>query len=177
MTQGFSYTARAALAAFAAAMALPAGAAAAQPAPAAAPLFDATVPSDILAAARKNGAAVLEEDSIGGPMIRGRIDGISYLIFFLECDDAGENCRNIQFYASWDTQDVVIAEVNDWNINRVYGEALINEFGEPTLEMTVIVAGGVTDAVLEEAFFIWRSVAASFAEEVVSAAASETDAG
>ncbi len=46
------------------------------------------------------GTAELSKDSVGDPMISGRMAGINYVIFFYGCNDAGKECSSLQFRAA-----------------------------------------------------------------------------
>lgn len=60
----------------------------------AADMVDATDPEQILNIAKGHGSARLSEDRVGDPMIKGRIEGLKYTLYFYLCEE-NENCKDI----------------------------------------------------------------------------------
>ena len=129
-------------------------------------LIDGSSPRDVLEVARGFGSASLESDAIGEPMIQGRMSGIPYQVYFHRCDDAGENCSVIRFYNYW-TEFVSMESINEWNAEKLFSKAYIDEDGDAVLEMTANLYGGVTQINLDDSFDWWKIIIEEFEAEVV----------
>ena len=130
---------------------------------------DAKNVDEILSIARGFGDAQLERDSGGDPMISGRIQGVSYRVFFYGCTE-NRDCRNIRFYAGWNAEGITVERLNEWNRNKRFGSAYLDAENDPILEMDVNIDYGVTRKNLEDTFDWWRVILGEFTKEVVNAA-------
>jgi len=139
------------------------------PAPALAQtLVDATEPERISGLLRGFGSAILESDSVGDPMIVGRIDGTRYLVLFYGCDDGGTGCRAIQFRAAWETDgEYALSDLNAWNRDKRFGKAYLDDVDDPVLEMDVNLYDSVTTRNLEDTIDWWQIVLADFKRNVL----------
>jgi len=133
------------------------------------PTVDARNVDEILSIARGFGDAQIDKDSGGDPMIRGRIEGVSYRVFFYGCTQ-NRDCRNIQFYAGWDAEGITVERLNEWNRNKRFGGAYLDGENDPILEMDVNLDYGVTRKNLEDTFDWWRVILGEFTKEVINAA-------
>lgn len=139
------------------------------PLPAAAEtLVDATQPAEVVNIARGWGSAVLETDDAGDPMIRGRIEGTSYIVYFYGCTE-NANCTNIQLRASWLMDNIALEAMNTWNRERRFGKAYIDSDGNPTIEMTLNLAFGVTARNLDDTFGWWAAILSQFSDHISTA--------
>ena len=132
------------------------------------PTVDAKNIDEILSIARGFGDAQIDKDSGGDPMIRGRIEGVSYRVFFYGCTQ-NRDCRNIQFYAGWDAEGITVERLNEWNRNKRFGGAYLDGENDPILEMDVNLDYGVTRKNLEDTFDWWRVILGEFTKEVINA--------
>jgi len=128
-------------------------------------IIDANNLDEILKLAKGFGHAVLETDGVGDPMIRGRIDGIKYGIFFYGCTD-GTDCKDIQFQTGWDGVELSLETINRWNQEQRYGTASIDEEGDPRLEFPVNITFGVTSENLEDTIDWWAVTMRNFRDFV-----------
>lgn len=128
-------------------------------------LIDATDPTEILNIARGFGSANLDKDSAGDPRITGRIDGYRYTLFFYGCT-GGEKCTNLTFNAGWDLETFDLTRINDWNRERRYGRAYLDNEGDPIVEMDVNIEFGVSRTNFDDNFALWSSILKDFAEFV-----------
>lgn len=110
-------------------------------------------PDLILEVAKGFGSAELTEDSSGDPMIRGRMQGLKYVVFFYGCKN-GANCRSIQFSAGY-TDDFAVERANEWNLKYRWIRAYAKEGSN--FKMDVDFAGGITKANVEAQFATWES--------------------
>jgi Putative bacterial sensory transduction regulator len=120
-------------------------------------LVAADNPAKILEIARGFGSAELEADSEGAPLIRARISGTRYSVFFFGCED-GKDCTSIQFWTYATAPKDALKAVNDWNRDRRFGKAYIDADGDVAIEMDVNLWGGVTPKNLDDTFDWWRIV-------------------
>lgn len=127
-------------------------------------IVDASDPEAIVNIARGYGSATLDTDQVGDPFIRGRLDGVIYIVNFYGCTN-GANCTTIQFRASWNASPTVTLDaLNDWNRNMRFGKAYLDAEGAPTIEWDVNLFGGVTTTNLDDSFDWWRIILGEFAK-------------
>ncbi|MBA4503681.1 YbjN domain-containing protein [Marinobacterium marinum] len=122
---------------------------------------DATDPQQILELAKGFGSATLEEDDYGDPLITGRINGSKYGIYFYGCDD-NRDCTDIQFSAAWSGYDITLEQINDWNLNKRYGKAYLDDDGDPTVELIVNLKYGVSRDNLDDTIDWWKLTMTEF---------------
>jgi hypothetical protein len=130
-------------------------------------LIDAKKPAAILNIAKGFGSAKLGTDSEGDPLITGRIKGTKYGIYFYGCNSKGEDCDDIQFNAAWSGVKTTLQTINQWNAEKRYGKAYIDNEGDPVIQMTVNLDYGVSDENLDDTFNWWTKALDEFIEEVV----------
>jgi hypothetical protein len=143
-------------------LSVPAGA---QNPPSAGGAIDGSNPQVILDIASSFGTANIETDDLGDPMIRGRIDGIIYAVFFYGCTNHVA-CNQIQFYASWSDVTITTDALNSWNRDTRYGKAFLDNERLPVLNMDVNLTAGVTEANMRDTFEWWKVVLADFSDEL-----------
>jgi hypothetical protein len=124
--------------------------------------LDATDPERILALAHGYGEAALTTDNLGDPLIEGRIGEKDYDLFFYGCDE-GRDCTSLTFSATWEAGDLTDEKMADWNREKRFGKAYLDQDGNATVEMSVNLHGGVTHANFDNTIDWWRLVLAEFA--------------
>ncbi|MFC3531747.1 YbjN domain-containing protein [Vogesella facilis] len=129
-------------------------------------LLDAGNPKALYELARGFGSAELGTSEKGNPKIKGRMDGMGYSIFFLQCED-GKKCRDVQFSAGWEGYDITQAQINDWNRRKNYSKAYLDEVNDPILEMDVVMNPGISPAAFERAFKLWKMALKDFRQQVL----------
>lgn len=149
------------LALFAAALATVLAAILAAPAAHSGETIDATDPARVLAAARDFGDASMTRDSMGDPLIEGHLDGKEYRLYFYDCSE-NRDCKSLMFFAAWEAGDLTDEAMADWNREKRFGKAYIDEDGRAAVEMNVTLHGGVTQANLGDTLDWWRLVLAEF---------------
>ncbi|WP_157944578.1 YbjN domain-containing protein [Mangrovicella endophytica] len=133
-------------------------------------MFDQnTEPERIAESLRGFGSAVVEKAENGAPMIRGRIEGTGYAVFFYQCNDDQAACKSIGFYAAWEGVTATSEAINRWNSNRRFSRAYIDDSGNPAVEMDINLYGGVTVANFEDTADWWKIVIGTFRKEVIDA--------
>jgi hypothetical protein len=136
-------------------------------------LIDGSNPQQILKAAQKFGAAELTKDQEGDPLIRGEIEGARYIVFFYSCTK-GANCKELEFLSFYTASDGLsrqdrMARCNQFNAERRFGKAFIDQDGDYALKHPVTLRGGVSAANLDDSFDWWRAANADFVARVVKA--------
>ena len=113
------------------------------------------------------GPASRQPDDDQGPWIRGEMDGTIYTISFLNCQN-GANCTSVQFRAWWNSEGAhTIEMMNDWNRQRRFSDAYIDDNGNATIEFDVNLAGGVTAVNFDDTVQWWRAVLDQFRRDVI----------
>ena len=137
----------------------------AAPAAGAEETIDATDPERILAIAHSFGEAALTTDNLGDPLIEGRIGEKGYRLLFYGCSE-NRDCKTLMFSAGWEdddrTDELTDAMMADWNREKRFGKAYLDQDGIATVEMNVNLHGGVTRANLDDTIDWWRLVLAEF---------------
>ncbi|WPL16683.1 hypothetical protein Thiowin_01652 [Thiorhodovibrio winogradskyi] len=128
-------------------------------------IIDANQLEAILKIAQGFGHAVLEKDDLGDPMIRGRIDGVKYGIFFYGCTE-GADCKDIQFSTGWSGANLSLEKINEWNQEQRYGKASMDDEGDPRLAFTVNITYGVTAENFEDTVDWWAVAMKNFREYI-----------
>lgn len=126
-------------------------------APAQAQMVDATAPGVLADLLRQEGyAATLETDSAGDPLINSSSQGVNWKIWFYGCDSDGRYCKEIQFSVGFDKSSPISASrINEWNREKRFGKAYVDEEGDPFLEHNITLQGGVSRSNFIAAFEKW----------------------
>jgi len=85
-------------------------------------LVDATDPEALRAIAERFGAARLDVDDYGDPIILGMMRGTYYAVEFYGCDN-GRSCRELLFRAWFETRELTELEMAGWNRNAHFGRS------------------------------------------------------
>ena len=111
--------------------------------------------------------AKLEVLDDGEPVIRSSNGGVDFSIYFYDCDDAGTNCKNIQFYVGYDlTEGMTLEAANAWNKDFRFGKVYLDEEMDPAMEMDVNMDFGVSSKNFLDTFDWWLVVMDRFQEEI-----------
>lgn len=90
--------------------------------------------------------ATLTRDSVGDPKIDGKMSRSPYHIYFYGCTN-NEHCKYIQFVAGWDLTDgISLEKINDWNRDKLWGQAYRDDENDPWISVVYNLDGGVTKA-------------------------------
>ena len=126
-------------------------------------MIDATDPTGVLAIARNYGDAALTTDSLGDPLIEGLIDGKEYRLYFYDCSE-NRDCNSLMFSAAWEAEGLTDAMMADWNREKRFGKAYLDEDSRAMVEMNANLYGGVTRVNLDDTTDWWRLVLAEFSD-------------
>jgi len=114
--------------------------------------------------------AQLEEDSQGDPRISSNTQGVKFTVDFYECDDREDprSCGSLQFLASFNLPDSGMSaeEINAWNARFRFGQASVDEEGDPILRLDVELDGGTTRDNLQEWLNRWETSLSSFLDHI-----------
>ena len=120
---------------------------------------------EILNVAKGYGAATLTTQSNGDPQITGKIDGIAYQVYFSNCTD-NANCEDLNFYAGFLDLKPTLEVINDWNFNKRFSRAYLDQDKDACIEMDLDLVKGVTAEYLDAQFSVWSMIVTQFPEHV-----------
>ena len=134
------------------------------------PMVTATNPEGIAALLQSEGyAAKIEKTADGEPVIRSKSSGSNFAVYFYNCKD-GKDCATVQFSAGYDTstdKQPSLAKINEWNRDKRFGNAYLDEENDPIIEMDVdLDDGGMSRALFVDNFEFWTSVMAEFEKHI-----------
>lgn len=120
---------------------------------------------EILNAARGYGSATLSEQSNGDPQITGKINGITYQVYFRNCTN-GKDCEDLNFYLGFLDLKPTLEVINDWNFNKRFSRAYLDQDKDACVEMDLDLVKGVSPEYLDSQFALWNMVVTQFSEHV-----------
>lgn len=121
-------------------------------------LVTAADPDSVLEVAKGFGSAELDTDGQGDPLIRGRIEGRQYSVYFYGCEN-NANCTTLQFWTYIPkTETLTLDAVNEWNSNKRFSTAFIDKDGDVGITYDVNLYGGVSQTNLDDTFDWWRVI-------------------
>jgi len=109
--------------------------------------------------------ATMENDSDGDPKISGKVSSTSFNVYFYGCTD-NTNCKSLIFKAGYNLSNgISAAKINEWNRNKRFSRAYIDDEGDPFLEMDVnLDYEGVGNENFQDTLDWWRVSVESFEE-------------
>lgn len=120
---------------------------------------------DILAIAKNYGSASMTKQSNGDPQITGKMGGISYQVYFRNCTD-NKNCEDLNFYLGFLDIKPTLEEINDWNFNKRFSRAYLDQDKDACVEMDLDMVQGVSAEYVDSQFALWKMVVDQFADHV-----------
>ena len=137
-------------------------------------LIDSGSYREVVGVVRGFGSAFLTRGDDGREHGFARFDGTSYAIYFMDCNADDTRCETLLFQAMWDGIDgLSLAHVNRWNMERSYGKAYLDPEGQPVLEVSVNLEGGITLQNLDDTVSVWCGMLSSFPAYLGNAVAGE----
>ena len=121
--------------------------------------------NEILNAARGYGSASLTTQSNGDPQITGKMEGITYQIYFRNCTN-NERCEDLNFYLGFLDIKPSLEAINEWNYNKRFSRAYLDTDLDACVEMDLDLVKGVTAEYLDAQFELWSLVADQFSTHV-----------
>jgi len=119
--------------------------------------LDGSNVDEILNIARGYGSANLEKQTNGDPKISGKVDGVTYQVFFMNCTD-NTNCEDLNFYAGFLDNKPTLEVINDWNRDKRFGKAYLDSDLDAVIEYDLNLVHGVTRDNLDAAFSLWTLI-------------------
>ncbi|HTZ36936.1 MAG TPA: YbjN domain-containing protein [Stellaceae bacterium] len=105
--------------------------------------------------------AKLVTDKNGRKTVTTAAEGTEFHVGFYDCKD--ERCGSIQFYAGFDTKGALNPKrINEWNRQKRWGRAYVDDINDPWIEMDVDLTPGGTYELLNDEFATWRSTLSGF---------------
>lgn len=121
--------------------------------------------AEILNAARGYGSATLTTQSNGDPQIDGKINGLTYQVYFRNCTN-NTDCEDLNFYAGFLDLKPSLDVINNWNYDKRFSRAYLDQDKDACVEMDLDLVKGVTAEYLDAQFGVWDMVVGQFAEYV-----------
>ncbi|KFC62827.1 hypothetical protein FF80_03397 [Devosia sp. LC5] len=120
---------------------------------------------EILSVAQNYGEASLTKQSNGDPQITGKIGGIAYQVYFRNCTN-NRNCEDLNFYLGFLDIKPSLEEINDWNFNKRFSRAYLDQDEDACVEMDLDLVQGVSTNYLDSQFSLWKMVVEQFSDHV-----------
>lgn len=99
-------------------------------------------------------AAELDSLQDGTPVIHSSAGGRKFTLFLYKRADDNE-FTSLQFFAGFRSDGMPLQFANNWNANKRFSKAIIDDEGDPLLEWDIVVHG-VTEDYLRACFEIWE---------------------
>lgn len=108
--------------------------------------------------------ATMETDSRGNPKIASRVSDTKFKVYFFGCNDDGKKCTSIQLGAGYDLNTGTNAlKINEWNRDKRFAKAYIDDEGDPFLEMDInLDFDGTGDKNFQDSLDLWRLLVEDF---------------
>jgi len=107
-----------------------------------------------------------ETDSAGDPKLRVRYYGTSFSVYFYGCEN-NRDCDSIQFFAGYKTDDVSLAQVNEWNAEFLYTRAYLSDSNSARIEFDVFLGhDGMSKRDFEDVFELWLGSVEDFEKHI-----------
>lgn len=107
--------------------------------------------------------AKVTETSNGRPKIESKIGRKNFGIYFYDCKE-NKNCKSISFSSGWEVKKrpFDLGIVNKWNSEKRFGQAFVDDDGDPNIAWAMVLTGGVSRAALEGTLDYWQSAVTDF---------------
>ena len=119
----------------------------------------------ILDAAKVLGVAGMTSQPNGDPLINGVVDDVAYQIYFKNCT-ANAACEDLNFYAGFRDNQPTLDVINNWNRDKRFSRAYVDEVGDAVVEMDLDLVQGVTPAYLASQMNLWSLVVSQFTAHI-----------
>ncbi|MCF6315391.1 MAG: YbjN domain-containing protein [Marinosulfonomonas sp.] len=109
--------------------------------------------------------ATMGVDGQGDPKVSSRVSDTKFSVYFYGCQD-NDNCSSILIKAGYDLNNGISAlKINEWNREKRFAKAYIDDEGDPFLEMDVnLDFDGVGNKNFEDTLDWWRLLVEDFEE-------------
>ena len=127
-------------------------------------LIDGAYVGGVVAVAREFGSATLTSQTDGNPMIAGQIDDIPYSLRLRNCSE-NNHCEDMNFRVGFLVKPT-LESMNQWNRDKRFAKAYLDQEGDAIIEMDTILEGGVSKENMREVFSYWRLTLAQFTKHI-----------
>ena len=128
-------------------------------------LLTGTDTGAILDSAELLGSATLSAQPNGDPVINGKIGDLGYQIYFKNCTAAAA-CEDLNFYVGFGNIKPTLEVINDWNRDKRFGRAYLDEVQDAVIEMDLDLVKGVTPEYRASQMGLWSMVVAEFSTHI-----------
>jgi hypothetical protein len=129
-------------------------------------LVDGTNVDEVANIARGYGSVTLDKANNGDPMLSGKIEGVSYYLFFRNCSDSNTDCEDLNFYAGFLDNKQTMEAINAWNRDKRFGKAYLDSDLDAVIEYDVNLEYGVERRNLDSTFAVWSLILKQFADYI-----------
>ncbi|RYE60749.1 MAG: YbjN domain-containing protein [Hyphomicrobiales bacterium] len=116
--------------------------------------------------ARGYGSVTIDKASNSDPLISGKIEGVSYYVYFRNCSDSNTACEDLNFYAGFLDNKQTMEAINAWNRDKRFGKAYLDADLDAVIEFDVNLEYGVTPKNLDSTFGVWSLILEQYAEYI-----------
>lgn len=120
---------------------------------------------EILNLARGHGSATLETQANGDPQISGKMEGIAYRIYFMNCSD-GADCEDLTLYSGFQDNHAGLESMHEWNVSNRFSKAFIDDDDDAAIEWDINLEHGVSRDNFDANLAVWSQVLKAFAEHI-----------
>jgi hypothetical protein len=126
-------------------------------------IVSAEDPAELVSIIQKLGfQAKLETDTVGDPVIRSSSSGVDFSVYFYDCKN-NKRCKSLHFTSGYDlTEGASLDAMQQWNADKRFASAYLDDEQDPFLQMDVNTEGGVTQQNFEATFELWQSLKGEF---------------
>lgn len=128
-------------------------------------LVDGSAADELLNLARGYGSASLEKQSNGDPKITGKIEGVQYAVYFMNCTD-NKACEDLNFYAGFLDNKPSLETINAWNRDKRFGKAYLDSDDDAVIEFDINLEHGVTRDNMDAGFQIWSLILKQYTDYI-----------
>lgn len=128
-------------------------------------IIDGNSVDDIVEIARAYGSATMETQSNGDPKLSGRISGVNYWVYFMNCTE-NTNCEDLNFYTAFADFKPSLEVINEWNRDMRWGRAYLDSDLDAAFDFDVNLVHGVDAANLQSTWQVWSTVLGMYVEHI-----------
>ena len=125
--------------------------------------------ADQIAAVLKSSGRTAEVKNAGGERyVLAEVSGHKYAILALGCDDEGELCKSVQFFAAFEPENrPTLESMNNYARNLRWGRIYLDNEGEAILEFDLdLEKGGMSSALFLDNVAKWEAMVSGYAKFV-----------
>ena len=106
------------------------------------------------------------DEGDGQRWIESAMSGYTYIILPFGCDDAGKDCKSVQFYVAFvPANKPTLQEMNKYAAENRFGRVYLDDEGDPIIEMDIdLEAGGMSRALFLDNLAYWDSIMVAFGD-------------